>query len=435
MIKIPYLNTRIETDLVMTLVLAPLWWVTGLSAFIYYAAVLWIFIKFLLQAIRHFRVIFFPFVNNWFLLFLISSLASIIFNIPLRPSQRIFSSLNNWLMFAMGHLILLLVYNCEPTPFFKRLLKSCRFLCFLNGIMGLVILIAWFAGYKQIQAPTLLGRIWPSLMNYPYFYGLLNIRGTVPDWLMGGDILPRLTLYGLSATAVGGLMLMVLPLAHAYYIVERKKFFESFPVLILGLTVLVFSLSRSAIYAFVMAILLVYVLQKGFSFLLSVCFISGGLVASGAFSKFLEWIFNLRKFSTLGRFELSEEALRILLEENPLIGVGVRLREEFTFMAIGTHGGIYLEILFTAGVIGLFFFGIFHFLLLKNWWMQKRSIQNPAQKKIWAHLGVSLIGVHIWLLTDTIVAFPLIAYSYFLIAGSVLLLGKTVQSGEPNEFF
>ncbi|MBI3307418.1 MAG: O-antigen ligase family protein [Candidatus Omnitrophica bacterium] len=423
-IPIPFLTTSIETDLMLVLLLTPLWWVTGFSIFAYHLAVLWIVIKFLLLTIRQHRSILFPAAGNWFFLFLISYLISIAINAPLRPSQRIFASLNNWAVLMMGYLVFLLVCNCEAEAFFRRFLKTCRLLCIVTGVIGVGILILWLRGYKQIQIPTLLGRAMPSLMTYPYFFGLLNITGTMPDWLSGNDPLPRLTPYSLAPTSTGGLMLMILPLTYAYYAGERKKFFERILVLLLGLTILVFSFSRSAIYGFVSAIILAFAIERSLSVLLGLSCLFGGLVASGFFARFMEWVFNLRKSSTVGRFQIYQEAVKILFEENPFMGLGVKLRESFTFMAVGTHGGFYLEIMFTAGIIGLLFFVMFHFLVLGNWFMQRRAFPDPPRKRLWKYLGISLIAVHTWLLTDTIVAFPLIAYCYFLLCASVFLLKR-----------
>ncbi len=420
----PFLTTSIETDLMMVFLLAPFWWLTGFGVFAYYALVFWIFLKFMLGVIRQYRTVLFPSAGNWFVAFLVSYLISILINIPFRDPQRIFSSLNNWLMFLMGAMVLLLVYNCDPVKFFRKLLRSCNLLCILTGILGVVILALWYKGIK-INMPTLMGKMMPSLTDLPYFYGQLNIQGTVPDWLMGEDLLPRLTPYSLSPTATGGLVLMMLPAAAAYYTGRPRKTLKKAVVLALGLMLLAFSLSRSAIYGFVLATMLVFAIERGFSFLLSMGCAFSGFVASGLFTRLMEWIFNLRKSSSTGRLELLEEALRILFEENPLMGLGVRLREGFTMMAIGTHGGIYVEIIFTTGIVGLFFFFMFHASAVSQWFFEKGRINHPMHKTLWSHLGISLLAVHIWLLTDTIVAFPMIAYFYFLIVGATFLLRRT----------
>lgn len=432
--KIPFLTTRIETDLMLVFVLAPLWWVTGFSIFAYYAAVFFVFSKFMLQCIHEYKPMRFSAASNLFALFLISYLISIIINIPIRPPQRLFSSFNNWLMFFMGYLVLVLVCNCNPPVFFKKLIRTCCFFCAVTGGIGVCVLLLWLKGIK-IDMPNLLGKALPSLSSFPYFYGQLSIQGTVSEWLMGEDTLPRLTPYSLSPTGTGGLMLMVLPPALLYFTGKNKNVFLNGIVLVLGLTVLLFSLSRAAIYGFVLAVILVFAIRRGFSFIFSLGCVLAGLIVSGLFSRGVEWVFNLRKSSSVGRLQLFEEGLRLVMEENPLMGIGVRLREGYTMMAIGTHGGMYLEIIFTTGIVGLTFFLLFHGFILGNWFTARRVLDHPMKRKLWSYIGVSLLAVHIWVLTDSLVAYPLIAYCYFLIVGAALLLRKSGRPEEWDEYF
>jgi O-antigen ligase len=422
---LPYLTTRIETDLFLTFLLTPLWWITGFSVFIYHAAVLWIFLKFLLGIIQNQQQIRCPKPLVWFFVFLMAYLGSILINIPVRPPQRIFASLNNWIMMMMGLLIFLISYNCEPRLYFDKLLRASSAFCFLTGILGIGVIILWFQGTKDIKMATFLGKLFPSLLNYPFFANLLTITGTMPDYLFKHfDKWPRLTIYSMAPTATGGFMLMILPLARAYYRRNPVRMFEGIVVLAMGLTVLFFSLSRSALYAFVNAIVLVYVIRKGFSFILALVSLLAGIVGSGLFAKFLEWMLNLRVNSNVGRFNMYQDALKILFDENPLVGLGVKLRDDFNFAAVGTHGGIYLEVIFTAGIIGLFFFLLFQFSMGSQWVIDRFSPQSLERKELWKYLGVSMIGVNLWLFTDTLTAYPLITYTYFLICGAIVLLKR-----------
>src|SRR5437870_2544996 len=100
--RIPYLNTRIETDLMVTLLLAPLWWFSGLSIGIYPLVTALAMIKLLMICIYSGKPLKIPKPVLGFVLFLIFYLLSILINVANLPSQRIFASLNNYLILIMG---------------------------------------------------------------------------------------------------------------------------------------------------------------------------------------------------------------------------------------------------------------------------------------------------------------------------------------------
>lgn len=423
MIKIPYLSTRIETDLVMTLALAPLWWVTGFSAFIYPLAAFIVFFKIWTRPEGTLQIsgpIF------WFFIFSFFYLASILINIGLRPLQRIFASFNNLSLIVMGLFLMIGVYNSDPAIFFKKLLSGCRVLCIITSTLGVVFLILWGTGVmRHVEFPSFLATRFPVFLNYPYFYNFLMISNTM-FYPFAGTEEPRLTIYSMVPTATGGIMLVLIPMMMAFYKLQKRRWAWEYPVLFLmAVTVLIFSLSRSAIIGFIFAFILVFIVEKGIKTWLAFLYALGAFTFSGTLFRGIEWILNARKSSTVGRFELYEQAVQILLEENSLMGIGVRLRDDFTMMAIGSHS-LYIEILFVAGFIGLPLFLLYQFLVIKKWFSQKRSLENQTEKILWRYLGMSLIALNVWVITDTLLGLPFTAYGYYLIVGGILLLGKSL---------
>src|SRR4051812_13564580 len=100
--KIPFFTTLIETDLLVTFLLTPFWWISGFSIFIYHFMVFACFLKLVLLCMKGHQSLKIP--NSiWpFFFLLISYMLSILMNMPLRPAQRIFASFNNYTMLLLG---------------------------------------------------------------------------------------------------------------------------------------------------------------------------------------------------------------------------------------------------------------------------------------------------------------------------------------------
>lgn len=431
-LKVPFLNTSAATDLLLGFMLTPLWWVTGFNIFCYHLIAFWAFSKMIMSIMKNNESLKIPKPFFVFFIFLLSYLLSILLNISIRLSQRIFASLNNYTTIIMAFFIMAAAVNTAGRPFLKLLVKWGSRLCIFTAIIGFLILLFWLKGYKNLQVPTLLYRFLPSLIEYPYFFMLLKITGTVPDEFKLD--LPRLTIYSSVATSTGGLMLGLIPLMIARFQLKKRigVFFSL--CLTLALLVLVFTIARAAIFAFIAAFIIVTLLSKGgktaFVFISSMML----LITSGAAYRLFDWIFNVRKASTTGRMNLYEEALRILFEENPLFGVGVRMRDGFTMMAIGSHS-LYIEIVFVAGLVGLSLFLLFQFLVLKYWFDQRKILRNEPEKIIWKYLGMAYIGMSIWLVTDTLFGPPFTPYLYFLIISAVFIFGRFLKKEEVPESF
>jgi hypothetical protein len=433
MIKIPFLNTRIETDLTVTLLLTPLWWFSGFIIFIYPAVVLITFLKVLMGCIQSGQSLKIPKVALSFVLFLIFYFLSIAINAPSLPAQRVFASLNNYLILIMGGLLMIVVYHVNIEIFLKQLFNAGKVLSVITGILGIFFLMSWYGGRHELNWPALLSLKIPSLLDYPYFYSLMMITGTDHD-LFGEVEVPRLAIYSQAPTSTGGLMVLLIPLLMAYFAFSvKKRGAWQYPLFFgLSLFALGFSISRAAIYGFVGAVLFVEILSRGKKMLFFFSGLIFALFSSGAVSQAVDWLLNMRKSSTVGRSEIYAEAWRVVSQENIWMGMGARLREEFTMRAVGSHA-LYIEILFVTGIIGLSLFILFQALVMRNWYEQKSFLKNEAEKKIWKFLGMSLIGTNIWLLTDTVFGLPTIAYGYFLVTGGIFLFNHAVRH-ENHEF-
>src|SRR4051812_16968822 len=112
---------RVDRELLGVFLLTPVWWILGFNIFIYHAIALFVFVKLLLYAGRAGESLRIPNILLEFTLFLLFYLASILLNAGIRPAERVFASINNYLLLVMGFLTMLAVYHAHAESFFRNL--------------------------------------------------------------------------------------------------------------------------------------------------------------------------------------------------------------------------------------------------------------------------------------------------------------------------
>lgn len=418
-LKIPYLTTSIADDLILTLALTPLWTLLGFTIFIYHMTALWIFFKWVVSR-SHAGDLVLTTPLVWFGLFLVSYFLSIVINLPNHPLQRILASFNNYLIYVMGFLVALIIYNVRPGTISLRLLHTGKWLCVITGAVTLAVFLAWQSGYHRLSFQTFMGHLFPDLMKYPYF--LTNLRLWFVDIDYAFHDFPRINIYGGSKTATGGYMTMMLPFLMGAFALKKGRSKLVFPLfLVLGSFALFMSLSRSALCAFLGAWVLVSLIEKGERRpLIMFFYVLGTVLASNYIFQFLTWLANMRPVSTSTRLSLYRKAFETLVEENLLMGIGIKVREEFTTTAIGSHS-TYVGILLVTGAVGFLLFLTFQLSVFIAWYQQRHEIEGE-DKTLWKYLGMSYIGTTAWLATDSLDALPYAAFAYFLTIGALLVL-------------
>lgn len=418
------LQVRMETVLTATLLLTPVWWILGCGSFIYQLMVFWVFAELLAAQAQTHQVFKIPMPLVWLGFFLLSYLTSVVLNLSNYPFQRILSSLNHFLIFTMSFLIVLTVIHLDFTRISAGFFKTCWILSAFTGTLALLFLILWSLGYRNLEFPSLLGHFFPSLMDYPYFYLFSLVRLTGSDWLF--TELPRLSIYSNVQTATGGFLIMILPLGLAHSRLRQENRWGRMGISFLTLTALFLSLSRMAICAFLAASVFVWFLERRNKIMVSLILLGLVFFLSSWIYDGLVWLLNLRPNSTVGRLNVYSDALKTFTENNPLIGVGVRPRNEFTLMAVGSHS-TYVGLLLMTGITGFCLFILFQGTTFVAWFRQRLHLVTEADRIAWRYLGISYIGATIWFLTDTLDTLPFIAYVYFLIAGCILSLNRFLE--------
>lgn len=420
-----------DRDLLAVFLLTPLWWILGFNIFIYQLTAGLVFLKLIIAGVRREKNLSLPKATMLLGFFLLSFLFSILINISEYPAQRIFASLNNYSMFLMGVLLIGIVYNGVREDFLAGLFGAGFTLAWLTGGIAVIFLIFYFTTRTTLEVTSLLARIFPSLVESPFFYLMLSLRTAAPDWIVGN--IPRVSIYSHAHIATGDFMVILIPLMIGYRHLQKKEILPYAAALLAALTALAFSLSRTALCSFVAAFIFVNLIEKNKTLIFSLasllaCFFTSGLLYSG-----VEWLINLRIASNVGRMNIYAGAVDAVFNENILFGLGVRPREGFTMMALGSHS-TYMGILLSAGMIGVLLFVMFQVSVFVNWYQQKKRLITPQQKIFWKYLGMSYIGANMTFVTSGLDALPFVAYAYFLITGSILLLSKTLKQQALTSF-
>ncbi|OGW72585.1 MAG: hypothetical protein A2Y02_01470 [Omnitrophica bacterium GWA2_52_12] len=428
MVKIPFLNTEPETDIAAVAALTPLWWGLGFSFFIYHGVVLLLFMKLVFRSRNNRAALRVPKICYAYGAFLVIYAVSLLVNAGERPAQRLFASANNWGMFLMGAMLLLVVYNSDPAKLVPKTMNACRWLCLISGLLACVSLLLWLAGFHELFVQPVLMRLMPSLSEYPFFNSLMIMKITMTEWLWVQA--PRLSLYSGAPTATGGLMVMIMPLMLAFFYWRRGRFFEGLSVQLLSYFALFFAQSRSAVCGWFAALFFVEMMTRRRKF---IAVFTGALALTASANWLYDgilWLLNLRPASNVGRFKLYDEAIEIVRDENLLLGLGIRLRDDFTMTPIGSHA-FYIELLFVTGLLGLMAYILFQLLIGWYWLRQCKFLRSEEDRQLWKYLGLGFWATNLWLMTDSIVAFPHITYLYFLLTGLLLVVGKAIEQGVP----
>ncbi len=418
-IKVPYITTSLESDIIITLYLARLWWVLGFSIFIYHVIALWGLNKLLVSSAGHHthieipRLIVFPVLLTFFYGL------SLIINFQQNEPQRTVASIYNFSFWIMGLILILVVYNTFTKYSLIRFANALGFNIAFIGILSVISILLWMMGIKNIGYRTPLLITLPSLANIPLLkysatIGLINI-----DWFANTSW-PRLKVLGPYSTAVAASLIMMLPLFVA--IGDSRRIYKII-ITGVGIFALLLTLSRTAIIAFFIAIIIVYIFNKKHRIALIIALLLFVLLIWPVLTTISGLFSDLRKGSSDLRLDMYRYTIETVMRASPIIGIGVKPREHFFMIPVGSHS-MYLSFFLKAGVLGLISFLGMQWYILKKWIDSTKQHISGGMRLARNAVGISLIAMCMWMATEDLDAPQLVAYLYFLLIGIFAVLQR-----------
>lgn len=284
-------------------------------------------------------------------------------------------------------------------------------------------------GETALGFKTLLGMVTPPTDGLIGLYQ--NFRFFVVDWATG-ESLPRALVMAPYPTASA--MLLAFMATASLLHNRQRSWTKRFALEILCLTALVFTMTRTILGGYILGTGLAIFLLGGVSVrvLFSCAAVLGLLVIWSA--GFFDWLANFRTSSNNLRFQSYELAYRIVMDENPMFGLGVKPRDEIVMgIPIGSHS-TFMSYLTKGGIIG-FLLVIAVLLYLPK--LILRAVQHVRQQNmeqkyiafVLIRMGVVLLT---WLPFADVDAVPLVALCVGMYLGwlKVLLAGfNTTATG------
>jgi hypothetical protein len=419
-IKIPYFNTSIEDDIINTIYLIPLWWITGLSIIIYHVLSVFFFIKLLAICSINGKRVSIPLSVIPLLFFIITYISSLLINWHSNELFRTFASLYNFSFWLIGLLLIITVYNTFSYNSVSRFLSGIKYNMFVIGTISLVAIILWYAGLHLIKIPTLLARY----THTPDDTALLQASTTMSiirtDWFASVKF-PRLSIMSPYPTALAGIILIMILFILYCKGWENKKVLMLY-LLASGFVTLFFALSRSSFVGLIVSIFSVFIIKRYNKAPLVIIFLIILCLFGTEIFKWFQYLFNLREGSNIARIDMYNYSLKSVLNSNIMFGFGVKPREYFFSIPIGSHS-TYLSIFIRTGALGLISLVFFNISIFFTW-LRSRKTTLIKQARLWEALGAIFIATTIWSITEDIDAPQLFAFLYFIVIGLMLSFEK-----------
>lgn len=333
----------------LAIYLMPVWWILGVDFIIFHVFSIIILLK-SPSAVK-------PKDNfHLFILFILFALVfSLIFNLIAGnvDSYRFFAALNNASVLFVGYVFygyFTLKFRSDPL-YIEELYKACSRVFIFFMIVALVMAYFVLRGSAvSVAFPTLFGLITPKL---PGLLGEYQSILLVGQNFFNGETTPRL--YVLAPFATGSAILCAITgyLAYAYY--RHRSRGVRVILLSLMLVGVMLTLTRSATAALLLGFIFLTALYfKGRGLIILMMLFPIGIVLSAAIVPgLLQDLNSMRQGSSDTRFLVYEKSVQSVVDENQLIGFGVKPRTNDVGIPIGSHS-TFLSILVRSGFIGMF---------------------------------------------------------------------------------
>jgi hypothetical protein len=419
-VKIPFLTTSIEDDIAWSIALIPLWWVTGMTLFVYQGIAFWLFIKLVLIAKRNRlslempRVIFalFPFV---LLLFL-----SLGIGILEHEKGRVIGALYSNLLWVMGIVMAFVVYHASTPVSHIKYAKAALFPALFAGILTIYGVYEWevLGNHQDLRIETPFFKA-IGITAYPLVNNSIRALILTADWYEQ-TLIPRVSIMGTYPVASAGLMIMFMAMIVLYWLQKEKRGLGHlwvFAFAAMAILCFLYTNSRGATFAIMAALAGLWVMmtrQLGVLSFLGLIVIL--LMAWPVVISYWDSMLEARNQSTGTRKELYLDTIEYAMKNSPILGVGVKPQEPGTAFALGSHS-TYLSALIRSGILGMAALVLWQIYLIVICIRLLFTVQLAFYKKQVAIYAFVIFAMTVFMVTEEVDIPQVLMFVYFIFIG------------------
>jgi len=428
----PFLESGIEADIPLAILLVPLWWILGITNVVFHALSVFLLVKLLVLKSKTRSSLAVPGYLFFLLLFITTLILALVFNLQGIPTMRLIAAVYNLSFWIMAATLFVVIHNTVRRSSLPSLMRAFVAFGMMNGVLSLGGTLLWLAGTREVVIPSLLGLVvninrLPT--NMPLIQYIFSLRITATGWVFLKDV-PRSFGFSPYPTALALTMMLSVGMTLGYYHLTKKK--SALAALLVELVPLALTFSRTAVLGLIIGGLVVYTLLnfRRLRFATRALLIAIALIAVGLSvpaRKLAEPIDKFRAESTSFRINLYEKTLEEAVKK-PVLGYGFKPLEEDATFPIASHSS-FVGIIYRSGFLGFGLLVFFFAAVLVRWWRQKAAVMNDRiLQTFWFWSGVCILGGLVWMLTEDLDAPALAAFLFFTIIGYACGLKRAAAS-------
>lgn len=393
------------------------WWALGLNLFMYHASAFLIFSHLLYTRMRENRGLYIPPSSVFFFLIFIAYAFTIVIHAPSGDGSRILAAGYNLSFWLMGSALIVLIANVFSLDAIKPIFKAFTYLAWASAFVAAAMLAAWFAGIKTVSFATPLYPLTAIIGRTTLVETSLMVRPLLFDWFASMSQ-PRFNVFSPYPTAGGAIIMISLLVILSQARLEKKTLNYRFLILFgINLLALFMTLSRMCILAFAFSLIVTYIVGKKHFILWLMLFVFIFIGSLPFLIQAMEFMLSLRQGSNDSRMALYRMSIEQLQGMEWLVGKGLKPRYEFKAFPLGSHS-TYVSLLYKTGLLGFLIFCASQISLIWRWFCLKNSaVAENEHYYFWQALGLVILSMSLWMITEDIDAPQLLAFLYFSMVG------------------
>ena len=357
-VVLPFLDTTFGTDLLIVLILWPLWWILGIDQFVPIVFLIWEAFRYLFLSGSHFRL---EAAARW------SILLAIWWVVPIMWVERADMDIFLKEVATIVSQVLILILFSTAVRSRRDWYKISRGLS-LFAVYFVTSGLLYVTGIWQKQTISLIGLVLPeTLIQTSEFFSSISIRNL-------GMVSPQKFIFtyrasglALQASGLSMICMLLIPLIYWQFYRSKRIARIGWLILLVGLILtLIQTESRTGYLAFAFGLAIMAILRSGLLYrsnrifffslvaLSTIILIGGGYLVLEEIKGLLYSFFvQARTGSFSARLIIYQETIR-LLPQHWIAGWGqpVRIPGLRSVFSAGTHNS-YLGMLFQHGIVGL----------------------------------------------------------------------------------